>query len=304
MKAKLEELAAREPGTRVLLRGRDGSVEPTSLKQITQKSSDISYCLVILPTTCAGIEFGMLSIAEGAPKATDKADGPMPNDRIRFRYLREGDQDKPLVASNVTPPENPKEVIQIDLTKEGDDSIRALVYVQEKPEPEKTNNFLLLTKHLDDVQQKARMLAEKLVPDLADVYAQAGAKHDIGKRSQLWQRCMGRHPSETVAKSYYVPYPKGLNGYRHELGSLVGEEVTGDLLLHLIAAHHGNARPHFTPTAIDGRSIRGSEKVIRETPARFARLTEQYGPWGLAYLEALLKAADAWASRGEPEDNA
>jgi CRISPR-associated endonuclease/helicase Cas3 len=115
---------------------------------------------------------------------------------------------------------------------------------------------------------------------------------------------MGRHPSKIVAKSYNVPFPKGLNGYRHELGSVVSEKEGDDLLLHLIAAHHGHARPHFTPKAIDGRNIRGSERVIRETPARFARLTEQYGPWGLAYLEAILKAADAWASRGEPEDNA
>jgi CRISPR-associated endonuclease/helicase Cas3 len=38
--------------------------------------------------------------------------------------------------------------------------------------------------------------------------------------------------------------------------------------------------------------------IAREAPGRFARLQRKYGRWGLAYLESLVRAADALASRG------
>jgi CRISPR-associated endonuclease/helicase Cas3 len=94
-----------------------------------------------------------------------------------------------------------------------------------------------------------------------------------------------------------------LNGYRHELGSLVDAEQGDELMLHLVAAHHGHARPHFLPRAADSEALKKSEAAIRAAPGRFARLNDRYGPWGLAYLEALLKAADGWASEERPEDN-
>ena len=103
-----------------------------------------------------------------------------------------------------------------------------------------------------------------------------------------------------------------LGGYRHEFGSLVEADraiptdaPNRDLVLHLIAAHHGWARPGFpdsrqwdpdAPAALN-------RKLAVEAASRFARLQAEYGPWRLAWLEALLKAADAHASsapsRGE-----
>ena len=69
-----------------------------------------------------------------------------------------------------------------------------------------------------------------------------------------------------------------------------------DLALHLIAAHHGQARPLITvfdpdepPSALEGRA--------REVALRFARLQKRWGPWGLAWWEALFRAADQQASR-------
>jgi CRISPR-associated endonuclease/helicase Cas3 len=74
-----------------------------------------------------------------------------------------------------------------------------------------------------------------------------------------------------------------------------------DLVLHLIASHHGRARPHFPPDeAFDPeRSTSDAETLAIETPRRFARLQRKYGRWGLAYLESLLRAAD-WAASANP----
>ena len=70
-----------------------------------------------------------------------------------------------------------------------------------------------------------------------------------------------------------------------------------DLILHLIAVHHGYGRPHFPPKAFDPeRPDAVAAKVAAEVPQRFARLQRKYGRWGLAYLESLLRAADYAAS--------
>ncbi len=74
-----------------------------------------------------------------------------------------------------------------------------------------------------------------------------------------------------------------------------------DVVLHLIAAHHGRGRPHFPQEEAfdphgDHHSI-GSLGV--NVPRRFARLQRKYGRWGLAYLESLLRAAD-WAASASP----
>ena len=102
-----------------------------------------------------------------------------------------------------------------------------------------------------------------------------------------------------------------LNHYRHEIGSLI--DVSSDtefiqlapemqdLVLHLIAAHHGRARPHFTADeAFDPKHPEEKASMItREAPRRFARLQQKYGRWGLAYLESLVRAVDALASQSD-----
>jgi len=95
--------------------------------------------------------------------------------------------------------------------------------------------------------------------------------------------------------------------YRHEFGSLreASEDETirshpeRDLILHLIAAHHGWARPHFEPDQwdiADGVSDEENAAVAAETMRRFARLQRRLGHWGLAWLESLVRAADYAAS--------
>ena len=103
---------------------------------------------------------------------------------------------------------------------------------------------------------------------------------------------------------------KLLDGYRHEFGSLpYAEEDAGfralpnhiqELALHLVAAHHGWARPVISISGCDvPPSV--SEKRARDIALRFAQLQKRWGPWGLAWWEALLRAADQQASRENDE---
>jgi CRISPR-associated endonuclease/helicase Cas3 len=114
------------------------------------------------------------------------------------------------------------------------------------------------------------------------------------------------------------------SGFRHELLSLLfaekSDEVNGEmrgLTLHLIASHHGRCRP-FAPVVLDssaecvlynGLSVCRQERVDNAphrlssgVSDRFWSLTRQYGWWGLAYLEALLRLADWRASEAENAD--
>ena len=96
--------------------------------------------------------------------------------------------------------------------------------------------------------------------------------------------------------------------YRHEFGSLLDVEAEAEfqrlgdeqkeLVLHLIAAHHGRGRPHFRPEEAFDPEPKGKDvaTIAAEVPRRFARLQRKYGRWGLAYVESLLRAADYAAS--------
>ena len=139
----------------------------------------------------------------------------------------------------------------------------------------------------------------------------AATFHDHGKRRKLFQRVLGNSdPKICLAKSGKKG-GKVQERYRHEFGSLIDIETEEDflalddhgkdLVLHLIAAHHGRARPHFPADEAfdpDGHTV-AAEKIARDTPRRFAQLQRKYGRWGLAYLESLLRAAD-WAASGNP----
>jgi len=163
--------------------------------------------------------------------------------------------------------------------------------------------------HDADVERYAKTLAQKIGLDdgTATLLGIAGARHDRGKDRDWWQKAIGNFGDKPLAKSTNTAFDHTLNqGYRHEFGSLVeterDEELRNhpdrDLILHLIAAHHGYARPHFPARAYDRRQPRAiNQTTAEEAMHRFARLQRKYGWWQLAYLEAVLKAADALASR-------
>jgi CRISPR-associated endonuclease/helicase Cas3 len=130
----------------------------------------------------------------------------------------------------------------------------------------------------------------------------------------VWQAAIGNSAYATgrvLAKSGGVMRPALLNSYRHELGSLLDvakrseAELSAlgyrDLVLHLIAAHHGRARPHFPAAEVFDPNYPASEcdLVASAVPDRFASLQKRHGRWTLAWIEAIVRAADAIASQPE-----
>jgi CRISPR-associated endonuclease/helicase Cas3 len=181
--------------------------------------------------------------------------------------------------------------------------------------------------------------------ELSGSYGEAADLHDIGKADERFQAVLRRTDrtdawllagmdSALLAKSDGMPQTPqqrreareraGLpEGFRHEMLSVQIADRFGlvgashrhrELILHLIAAHHGNARP-FAPLVLDGdppdvavKGVALAGAVRSECPPhrldsgiaeRFWTLTRRYGWWGLAYLEAILRLADQQASADE-----
>ena len=164
-----------------------------------------------------------------------------------------------------------------------------------------------LRDHAEQVADYTRALAQRLeLPgDEADALVLAARMHDDGKAAERWQNAMNapRDDGRPYAKTRGGGNPRLLEGYRHEFGSLLKAEKqnlpndTRDLILHLIAAHHGNARPMISPAGCEDGPPSMLESKAGEAALRFARLQKRYGPWGLAWREAILRAADQSASR-------
>jgi CRISPR-associated endonuclease/helicase Cas3 len=193
-----------------------------------------------------------------------------------------------------------------------------------------------LGEHLKGCTAKAQEFASELPPKLRRTVEQAAMLHDIGKadpRFQAWLRGGNPvKPNELIAKSKgsgqnwaaierarrMAGYPKGA---RHELMSAAllaphAEEVGGvdfDLLLHLVASHHGRCRP-FAPVVEDAEPVEvgyedwracsdhGLERVGSGVSERFWTLTCRYGWYGLAYLETVMRLADQRQSESEQKD--
>ena len=139
------------------------------------------------------------------------------------------------------------------------------------------------------------------------VLVAAALAHDQGKAVPRWQRAFrATGPNRPYAKTPGPIDYSLLDGYRHEFGSLPIAETdpriaalspdNRDLVLHLIAGHHGHARPTIPTGACDDAPPSALRKRAQAVATRFARLQKQWGPWGLAWWETLLRSADQQAS--------
>jgi CRISPR-associated endonuclease/helicase Cas3 len=309
---QLRKLAA-PPETPVWLADED-SVRVTALGELLDDGREaLNGLTVILPPAAGGLDRGFLS--GGSPKADDVADEWFEDDaRAVHRRRRLWDDEEPeagmrLVRVIDTRPDAGEEA-------EGPTGRRFWRwYVRPRSADDDGSTSATREQKLDDHQAAAEAFAGRVVAALGlaeperSTVVLAARGHDEGKNRLLWQASIGNHGYDpgnratALAKSDRragrVPV-----GYRHEFGSLLDvhaglPDEARDLALHLIAAHHGRGRPHFSPDeAFDpeagGRDTAGA---AHETPRRFARLQRKYGRWGLAYLESLLRAADILASQ-------
>lgn len=198
-----------------------------------------------------------------------------------------------------------------------------------------------LSEHLPGVAGFARRFAEatSLPKSYVETIELSGLLHDLGKADLRFQALLRNGQrfvaGELLAKSGDVPQSRSafrrvreLVGYpeggRHELLSVRLVESADDMLpeskalrelvLHLIASHHGYCRP-FAPVVQDscpievsfellGRnwshsSVTNLEQLDSGVSQRFWRLTRRHGWWGLSWLEALLRLADHRRSEAE-----
>jgi CRISPR-associated endonuclease/helicase Cas3 len=173
-----------------------------------------------------------------------------------------------------------------------------------------------LGEHQSWAEEKAKEIAAAvgLSGNAAKALALAASLHDEGKKAPRWQRAFKAH-RDAQRFDLAIPLAKTrgpidqaiLGGYRHEFGSLPYVEKSSEfkalpddfreLVLHLVAAHHGQARPVIeTRGCEDGPPSLLEERALAAA-LRFTRLQKRWGPWGLAWWEALLRAADQQASR-------
>lgn len=203
---------------------------------------------------------------------------------------------------------------------------------------------LSLAQHTRDVLFVAKRFAEKCLPSQLHETFQFGARiHDLGKLDQRFQILLHNGDEAAALSDAAQPLAKSENlsqsraqrdrilrqtglpkGFRHETFSWqilhrleTGPGIDRDLTAHLVASHHGYARPlqpvveDPQPPSVDlnllGIPLQiSTEERSTEIPAHrldsgitgtFWQLTRRFGWWGLVGLESIFRLADWQASR-------
>lgn len=194
--------------------------------------------------------------------------------------------------------------------------------------------LVTLDKHNKGVGQRARRLARAvgLPENYCATLGRSGDTHDIGKADPRFQRRL----RGASTKSGHELLAKGLRSSkvrqgepseRHEAYSvavlnhypaLLDGTEDADLATYLVGSHHGRGRPWMPDREDEGTAFALEFEGTKLTydgapqlgalqagwPSLYWRLVQRYGPWGLAYLEAILRLADHLQSRDEMEGTA
>jgi len=290
---------------------------------------DLNGKTLVMDARFGGLRSGLL--------ADDSADAPTTPDNgtgwissadgkpvIRFRVFEQSSDD-------IEPPEDGwRESLRFDLERSADGEATHWLSVQKWHDTSNTEDDRaegrpqLLDEHQSWTAERAATIGKHLgLPDdYVCVLCIAARLHDEGKRANRWQRAFRAERDATKLGKTSQPLAKTrgpinqavLGGYRHEFGSLPEAEKDTDfqklreknpdlaeLALHLIAAHHGFARPLIATEGCEDAPPSVLEERARTVALRFARLQKRWGTWGLAWWESLLRAADAQASRANDE---
>ncbi len=229
--------------------------------------------------------------------------------------------------------------VRLDLVESGtasrfaatsDDGTESTSRILANPAP------VVLSQHLVNVGDRSERHASKLglSAELVAAVRLAGRFHDLGKADVRFQTLLHngrRHRAEAVrfdantalakserlspgserAISQQSGWPRGL---RHEAVSLalvgaapdpIFDGVDRELVEHLVASHHGHARPLFPAVVdtapadveitFDGITFRASIPGLQnglDHASTFETLCGRYGSWGLALLESIVRLSD------------
>jgi CRISPR-associated endonuclease/helicase Cas3 len=329
---ELKALAKRQPDKPIWIMDEQGKVEPPlRITELTnwdkkQAESQLGGRTVLLPDDIGGLteqgmfkgDFPPLAKKEEPPAAIDDdvadnwsdVDGPL----RRRKRIKPGDDDKA--------PAGMKQVYRIGFTDPNDEEDKIIEewlwferINQADADARSRRSSYDLDTHLSDGKEAVTrfVLGLSLDADLREAIILAASCHDLGKDRPRWQRVIGNdnYPADKWAKSGKRRGRIERSAYRHEFGSMLDiqnlekypafKALSADsreLVLHLIAAHHGRARPHFTIEECLDENYRDEATTQQSINAlrRFARLQRKFGRWGLAYLESLVRAADYAAS--------
>ncbi|MFB8168291.1 type I-U CRISPR-associated helicase/endonuclease Cas3 [Kitasatospora purpeofusca] len=208
----------------------------------------------------------------------------------------------------------------------------------EDPDSSSLTRTVTLKHHHQQVGERARDFARAvgLPDDLVDAVVLAARAHDCGKHHPRFL-CMlcsgdrllaeslpeplaksGMDPADRVARRRAARLANWSKDLRHEAlsaaavqtwlatGPAAAQGLDHDLITHLVAAHHGYARPMLPAfvdpepvlvkcTMPDDTTVTVSSTVIGTDwngPRRFRALNQRYGFWGLALLESVVRLAD------------
>jgi CRISPR-associated endonuclease/helicase Cas3 len=308
---QFEAMKKRCPNLPVWLLDEDGKVLVLTVAELSDKEAkkQIESMTVLLPPSAGGLDDGILNGSVAAPEEglLDVAD-EWYADKEKTIHLR-------IRLDDNNPPKGMRLIRRVSLPGGSEENDPEFWYWFERYNEGdlSANQPVEWHVHVKDVEDHLAKIVDKFPLDgLQRVLKLAAKFHDHGKRRKLFQFLLANpnYPRIVLAKS-------GKKGgrveerYRHEFGSLLDlqkepefQTLTDDekdLVLHLIATHHGRGRPHFpSEEAFDpDHPSSTTDSIACEVPRRFARLQRKYGRWRLAYLESLLRAAD-WAASAEP----
>lgn len=188
-----------------------------------------------------------------------------------------------------------------------------------------------LDDHQEAVAARATVYAMNLgLPaDVVNALRAAARWHDEGKRDPRFQAMLYggnwalANPDRLRAKSgmdssdrQAFRRARRQSGYparaRHEelsariAAQRCADDPNRDLICHLVASHHGHARPVMPPAPdplnpdveVSGLgNFRAHEPIDLDHATVFNELNRRYGRWGLALLETIVRLADQVASR-------
>lgn len=329
----LIEEQQREIGARWILVDRAGLKRITIkdlIDQLSRKNTDaLRNADLIVPASFGGIERGkgMLDAeASELPKegGTRPVSPDVADERGRLRQLVTQCEDGDPVIDTIGTGTKQTNAVRFVLELESDDdkTVKLVSYVPKREKLDLGSKRQTLAEHVGLVRKHTDSILSRLdVSDSVQLAAQLAANfHDHGKNRERWQRCIGRLEGEEPLGKSGREMKRDPRGYRHEFGSLrefadafndgklfdhAGKAISAevfDLAAHLIATHHGRGRPHFPTGGFDPDDENRSDEIQTESIRRFARLQKKYGHWHLAWLENLLRCADALASTDPQTD--